>query len=215
MSKFHLIISLILFSFLGISCVHVPKSLEDIKKGVVKINSNGRQGTGFVVKVTSDTVYILTVVHVIKGDPNPIVKFFENQEIKAKTISAEESDDNGLALLLIENSIPSNAMSLYVAKESNLRVGDSVFTFGFPRGGAPWSYDELSYAGQEKRKLTFSGSDIEEGNSGGPIIKGDQVVGILTEKTIYAFAISAQGIREFLTGLLPKSTPVETIITPP
>ena len=173
---------------------------EDFRKGIVKISSKGRQGTGFVVGVFPDEVYIITVVHVVEGDPEPTIEFFENQESKAKILSAEESG-NGLALLVVKDSIPVNIMPLYVAKETNLNLGDTVFTFGFPRGGARWAYDALSYAGQMRRHLTFSESDIEEGNSGGPIIKDNQVVGILTSKLQYAFATSAQNIREFLHGV--------------
>jgi hypothetical protein len=172
---------------------------EDFRKGIVKIRSNNRKGTGFIVGIYPDEVYIVTVSHVVGADSTPTVEFFENKESDAKTISVEEPE-NGLALLLVKENIPSDVIRLYVDKKAKFNVGDEVFTFGFPRGGARWAYSALSYAGQKERNITFSGSDIAEGNSGSPLIKDNQVVGIITSTTQFAFATSAPSIIEFLRG---------------
>jgi len=180
------------------------KTTEQIKKSVVRIraenqmNGEKREGTGFVVGVSDDKAYIVTVSHVVEGDPNPTVEFFENNEFEAEILD-NESQENGLALLSVKGQ-PYDVMPLYLVKKRNLNSGDALFTIGFPRGGARWAHDELSYSGKKRRNIIFSGSNEREGNSGSPVIKGEQVVAIITSITDYAYAISAESTREFLDG---------------
>jgi hypothetical protein len=183
----------------------IQRTPEQIKKSVVRIRAEDkmegtkREGTGFVVGVSDDKAYIITVSHVIEGDPKPTIEFWGDKEFKAKVLDSEPQK-NGLALLSVEGRIPYDAIPLYLVKKRELNSGDAVFTFGFPRGGAPWTYDALSYSGQKLRNLQFSESDIGEGNSGCPVIKGDQVVAVVTSVTNYAFAVPTESIREFLRG---------------
>ena len=181
------------------------KTTEQIKKSVVRIraenqmNGEKREGTGFVVGVSDDKAYIVTVSHVVEGDPKPTVEFVENNEFEAEVLDSE-AQENGLALLSVKGLIPYDVMPLYLVKKRNLNSGDALFTIGFPRGGARWAHDELSYSGKIRRNLIFSGSNEKEGNSGSPVIKGEQVVAIITSITDYAYAISAESTREFLDG---------------
>jgi outer membrane protein OmpA-like peptidoglycan-associated protein len=190
-----------------------PKTIEQIKKSVVRIRAENqmsgekREGTGFVVGVSNDKAYIITVSHVVAGDPNPKVTFFENNEFKAEILNSE-SQENGLTLLSVKGEIPYDIMPLYLVKGRNLNIGDTVFTFGFPRGEAPWLHDKLSYSAQKMRNLLFSDSDVKEGNSGSPIIKGEQVVAVITSVTDFAYGISAETVRYFLLG----ATGGETIL---
>ncbi len=176
------------------------KSKEQIKKSIVKITSQGRQGTGFIVGLESDTAYILSVSHVVANDPAPNVEFFDQaREFKARVLEIEGQQENGFALLIVTGD-PPDVIPLYVANKFDLEQGDSVFTFGFPLNGGNWAYDELSYSSRIAREILFSGSDMKEGNSGSPLIKGDEVVGIVTSVTDFAHANSSVGIREFLQG---------------
>jgi len=178
-----------------------PRDKDQIKKSVVKITSQGRQGTGFIVGLVSDTAYILTVSHVVASDPAPNIAFFgQPREFKAEILEIEGQQENGFALLTVTGSIPSDTIPLYVANKFDLEQGDSVFTFGFPRSGGNWAYDDLSYSSRIAREILFSGSDMKEGNSGSPLIKGDEVVGMVTSVTDFAHANSSAGIREFLQG---------------
>jgi len=175
------------------------KTTEQIKKSVVRIRAENREGTGFVVGVSDDKAYIVTVSHVVEGDPKPTVEFFENNKFEAEVLD-NEAQENGLALLSVKGLIPYDVMPLYLVKKRNLKSGDALFTIGFPKGGARWAHDELSYYGKIRRNLIFSGSNEKEGNSGSPVIKGDQVVAIITSITDYAYAISAENVRDFLDG---------------
>jgi len=187
-----------------------PRDKDQIKKSVVKITSQGRQGTGFIVGLVSDTAYILTVSHVVASDPAPNIAFFgQPREFKAEILEIEGQQENGFALLTVTGSIPSDTIPLYVANKFDLEQGDSVFTFGFPRSGGNWAYDDLSYSSRIAREILFSGSDMKEGNSGSPLIKGDEVVGMVTSVTDFAHANSSAGIREFLQGAKGGSVVLE------
>ncbi|MDM8559629.1 caspase family protein [Candidatus Parabeggiatoa sp. HSG14] len=208
MNKLYAVFIVLLFSVFVVGCGSLvkpePKTTEQVKKSVVRIRAENqmsdekREGTGFVVGVSNDKAYIITVSHVVEGDPNPTVEFFENNEIKAEVLD-NESQENGLALLSVEGQIPYDVMPLYLAKKRDLKLEDKLFTVGFPRGGARWSYNKLSYSGQKKRNLLFSGN-INEGNSGSPVIKEDKAVAVINSVADHAFSTSAVSIREFLEG---------------
>jgi len=59
----------------------------------------------------------------------------------------------------------------------------------------------LFYSSRIAREILFSGSDMKEGNSGSPLIKGDEVVGVVTSVTDFAHANSSVSIIEFLQGV--------------
>jgi len=174
---------------------------ELAKKSIVKVSSQKLQCTGFIVGMVHDTAYILTVSHVVGNDQTPNIKFFgQIREFKARVLEIEGQQENGFALLAVTGSIPSDAIPLYVANKFDLKQGDSVFTFGFPRSAGNWAHDELFYSSRIAREILFSGSDMKEGNSGSPLIKGDKVVGMVTSVTDFAHANSSVSIREFLQG---------------
>ncbi len=177
-----------------------PRDAEQIKKSVVRITAKeSSQGTGFVVGVNGDTVYILTAYHVVKNDSTPNVEFFgEPREFQAKVL--ENDDKVDISLLAVTGSTSPWAIPLYVANNFVLKPGESVFTFGFPLGGGDWAHDDLSYSSPKGREILFSDSDIKEGNSGGPLVRGDEVIGMVTGVTDFAYALSAVSIREFLRG---------------
>ncbi|MFK5969514.1 MAG: serine protease [Candidatus Marithrix sp.] len=204
MSKLYLVIT-ILLTFVVNPIFSIKSEAneikpEDFKKGIVKISSNGRQGTGFIVGISPNEVYILTVIHVVEGDPNPTIKFFENQEFKAKVLFNEEELD--LSLLLVKDKLPKNIIPLYLEKTfKKLEYDDKLFTFGFPSGGADWTYSNLFYSALKGSKILFSGN-INEGNSGGPVIKENKVIGIITSTTTFTYARYTVMVRLFLSGII-------------
>ncbi|RKZ91148.1 MAG: hypothetical protein DRR19_08055 [Candidatus Parabeggiatoa sp. nov. 1] len=181
---------------------------EIIRKGIVRIKvwdkERGirKEGAGLIVGVYPNKAYIITLSHIIESyEPHSkieiVIEFFGNKEFKAKVLAAESSEN-----WFSDGEIPADAISLYVRKETELNLGDAVFTFGFPRGGARWTYDALYYSGQRNRNLVFSGSGINEGNSGSPLIKENQVVGMVSSMANqHILAITAPSIREFLHGV--------------
>ena len=156
MNKLYVVFIVLLLNAFVVGCGSLvkpeseQKTTEQIKKSVVRIRAENkmsgekRKGTGFVVGVSDNKAYIVTVSHVVEGDPNPTVEFFENNEFKVKILD-NVSQGNGLALLSVEGQIPYDVMPLYLVKKRNLKSGDALFTIGFPKGGARWAHDELSY----------------------------------------------------------------------
>ena len=61
------------------------------------------------------------------------------------------------------------------------RVGDEVTTIGFPQTGGSWLVSRADLSGRDGVDLILSGGAIDEGNSGGPVIKGGKVIGVVHE----------------------------------
>jgi len=178
-----------------------PRDKDQIKKSVVKITSQGRQGTGFIVGLVSNTTYILTISHVVGSNREPNVEFFgQTREFKARVLEIEGQQENGFALLAVTGSIPSEAIPLYVNDQFGFKSGELVFTFGFPLTGGDWAYGDLLYSSARGSEILFSGGNIKVGNSGCPLVKGDEVVGIVTSVDDFAHARSSRSAREFLRG---------------
>jgi tetratricopeptide (TPR) repeat protein len=189
---------------------NVYKTPHHVKKSIVKIINNRKVGTGFIVQVHEDKIYIITVIHVVEGNPTPTIEFLGNREFTAKILHTEAANnpEKGLVLLLLKNEdIAKEVSALYLSEKSleNFYVDlerreKVIFTYGFPRGGADWAYTQLIYSGQKGRELLFSG-DIKEGNSGAPLVKENKVIGIITMRGQFVHATSVQTIKEFLISL--------------
>ena len=103
------------------------QNLDGTKAGVVKITTKtGQVGTGFIVRVESEEVYIITAAHVIAGDNQPEVKFFTKRNVPVKGVvspGAEVNDDlRGLALVVVQgkDQIPNGVKALSFGSSTNL-----------------------------------------------------------------------------------------------
>ena len=158
-----------------------PAAAQDatsLRGGIVKImsvNLEGmrRTGTGFVVKAEGTSVYIVTAEHVVEGDPNPQIEFFTRQNTQVKTMVLQRNLRYDLALLKAESS--QQLMVLGLETSATPKVGDEVTTIGFPRTGGAWLVSRADLSGRDGVDLILSGGAIDEGNSGGPVIKGGKV----------------------------------------
>ncbi len=83
---------LLLLSLLLDSTPSHAQSIEEIKKGVVKITAQAdgktKVGTGLIIRLEKDAAYIVTASHVIEGDPQPKVVFRGN-EVKSFSAAVE------------------------------------------------------------------------------------------------------------------------------
>ncbi len=155
-------------------------------------------GTCFVVHPNG---LLLTAYHVV-SEAKSIRAHFENGMVttaKVQTFAAS----NDLAILRIDRRTPH---FLPLAPSGSVRVGDQVFTMGYPvaeiLGQEPkftdGSISALSGVGGEASLLQIS-VPVQPGNSGGPLVnERGEVVGILT---------STAAVRTFLavTGTLPQN----------
>jgi len=199
--------SVVLAMTLTVGLIPWQASAQDeasLRGGVVKIMSTNRDGmhstgTGFVVKAEGTSVYIVTAEHVVEDDPNPQIEFFTRQNTQVKAMVLQRNLRYDLALLKAES--PQQPMVLGLEASATTRVGDEVATIGFPRTGGAWLVSRADLAGRDGVDLILSGGAIDEGNSGGPVIKGGKVIGVVHElKGKFAKAMPASVVAGTLEG---------------
>jgi TPR repeat protein len=172
-----------------------------LRAGVVKVMSTvdgkRRTGSGFVVKVDGAAAYVVTAAHVVEGDRNPKVEFFtrQNSPVAAEVIKQELSID--LAVLKIEAA--PKPLALALEKTAVPATGDEVIAIGFPQSGGAWLVSKADLAGRDGPYWILSGAAIDQGNSGGPLIKAGKVVGVV------------QGLQGKFARAMPASVVVETL----
>lgn len=163
------------------------QSVERLKAGVVRISAQfeglKRTGSGFIVRLENDAAFIVTASHVIEGDNHPRVEFFtrRNTWVTAETVRIEGGDPRGLAVLAVrgKDNLPANLTALPLASRASVQGGEAVTVIGFPQGGGAWAVLRANVVSLEGRELTLDGS-IGEGNSGGPVLLGENVIGVVT-----------------------------------
>jgi TPR repeat protein len=195
------------------------EDIAQVKKGVVKITAQveGKQrvGSGVIVKVDDDHVYLVTASHVIEGDPQPNVFFYAapHRSFRARVLGLEGDDPAGLAALLVEGKIPSDLVALHLDQATKVSGGEPITLIGFPRAeGAMWTVTTGTLSGRKGTALSFSGT-ADEGNSGGPVLFQGSVVGIVTQvgakfnaavpAVVARFALEGWGVT--LAAEIPKS----------
>lgn len=172
----------------GLACAGIApaQSVDRLKAGVVRISAQAeglkRTGSGFIVRLENDAVFIVTASHVIEGDNHPRVEFFtrRNTWVAADTVRIEGGDPRGLAVLAVrgKENLSANLTALPLSA-ANVQGGEPVTVIGFPQGGGAWAVLRASVVSLEGRELTLDGS-IGEGNSGGPVLLGESVIGVVT-----------------------------------
>ena len=191
------------------SAIASAEDVEALRAGVVKItaSSEGKRktGAGFVVKMEPGIAYILTAAHVVEGDASPQVEFFtrQNVPVKAEVRKIEGGDLQGLALLVVrgKENLTQGLTALKLGAAGSLKVGvDQVAAIGFPSGVASWGVLRVNVVALEGRNIVLS-KDLEEGNSGGPVIKDNLVVGLVMGLNQgFALAVPASILRTVLTN---------------
>jgi len=159
------------------------QTTEDFRRGVVRITaSDGTVGSGFIVEVSPEAAFVLTVSHILeKGNETPEVEFQKRPNRSFRSvIEGTGSGDEGLALLRVAAPFSIGLAALSAAQVSP-EIGQSIQVLGFP-------YSE------ENRFSVFPGiissrsgwniginAPVGDGSSGGPVVSTDgAVVGILT-----------------------------------
>ncbi|MDF0674090.1 MAG: serine protease [Nitrospira sp.] len=187
------------------------QDIAQVKKGVVKITAQvegkNRVGSGVVVKLDEDHVYIVTASHVIEGDQHPNVFFYAapHRSYRARVLGLEGGNPSGLAALLVEGKVPSDLAALHLDQTATLSGGEPITLIGFPRAeGSMWTVTTGTLSGRRGTALSFSGT-ADDGNSGGPVLFQNKVVGIVTEvgakfntavpALVARFALDGWGVR--------------------
>lgn len=195
-----------LFHAAGIWAQDIPRLQAGVVKITASVGNKKNVGTGFIVKLEPEIVYIVTAAHVVSGDAQPRVQFFTQQDvpIRANVKHAEGGDDvTGMALLTVrgKENLPSGLAALSLASGSRVSGGEDIMVIGHPRGGGDWAIlkGSIANASGQGRYLTVD-ANIDEGNSGGPIMHDGKVAGLLGGVTRYGRGVTAGSVREYLEG---------------
>ena len=210
MSKRRAIILLLAIASVLAASPAEPQAGEGLKAGVVKVTAHPpdgirKQGTGFIVRLEPNLVYIVTAAHVVAGDPQPEIEFFTRRgvPVQADIVGFEGGDEvRGLALLVVkgQENVPSGLTALALAPSVRLSGGEEITIIGFPRGAAPWAVVKGSIVSRLGRDIQFA-APINEGNSGGPIVREAQVVGLVEgQGEPFGQGVPAISVQAFVEG---------------
>ncbi len=184
------------------------QNLDVIKAGVVKITTTtGQIGTGFIVRVEQDVVYIITAAHVIAGDSQPKVEFFPKRNVSIKGAvlpGAEVNDDlRGLALVVVREkaNIPPGVMALAFGTSADLvSGGEDALVIGHSGGGGNWALAKRLISNRQRRDISLD-PGVASRFSGGPIIVDDKVVGIvMSNRDGFGLGITHKSVLNYMEG---------------
>lgn len=183
------------------------QDIQSSKSGVVRIVNFKlkEQGTGFIVKLTSEEAYIITAAHVVSGSKSHDVYFFGRSiPAEATVLNREEDDLKGLALLVVraKKEILASVATLELGASINLHGTEAVQTIGFPGGTRIWTSGTGNVKRFEGRSIVVSG-DVKNGNSGGPVLLNGLVIGLVTdvmESDQTFFAVLSESLSLYVRG---------------
>ena len=154
-------------------------------------------GSGFVIQDTG-SYYIVTNFHVLSGDTNLTVTFWNGNSYVGKVVGTDPYSDLGVVSV---TAPPSQLFPIQIASSSSLQVGQPIVAIGNPFGLAgSMTFGIVSQVGrtiQDPVAGNFSiasaiqfSAPINPGNSGGALLNSKgEVVGITT-----AVVNGAQGV---------------------
>jgi len=157
---------------------------EDEEEGTREYKAQG-MGSGFIVRKTGNTYYVLTNQHVVGNATDISVMLYEGKEIKAKLIGSDTRKD--IALISFESS--ENIPIAKLGDSDEVQVGDLAFAIGSPMGYVSSVTQGMisavgRHGGPNKGNVNdFIQTDaaINQGNSGGPLVNiYGEVIGINT-----------------------------------
>lgn len=198
---------LLLHLFLSPTLIHA-QDINTLKAGVVRIENTRFKdvGTGFIVKVDGNQVYIVTASHVVKGEQYPLVYLFNqpHDALRAELLDREFDDMKGLALLRLKiNSATAEGITaLKLSYTTQISGGEAIKVIGFPDGTDIWTVGTGSVARIEGRNLVFSGT-IRSGNSGSPVLINGMVIGLVTDVSqSFTYAARVEMVELYFNGLM-------------
>lgn len=168
--------------------------MKDIRKSIVRIETDDDLGTGFLISSVEGKHYIITCAHVLKQPSSLSIKAFsvsKNQfclELKAELLRKYDEQYGDVAILECKDSIDSGGVLQVDWKYDSFQT-ISVVTYGFPKSGQiNGEYSECEMITGEfsddwnipKMKLINS-NDISFGYSGAPIINkfNSKIIGMV------------------------------------
>jgi hypothetical protein len=205
--------------------LNIVDAVEMIRPSVVKIDTDRGSGSGVVIKTEANgEVYVLTNQHVINLSTRVSVTIRDTEQLDVQVVAEDRARD--LAVL----SFCCDTEAEPVSFASDVRIGDSVASLGYPLGGPGlWASQGIvsvkQYESSAERHELRTNARITPGDSGGPLVLLDgTIAGISTysvrqtlERPLaegFSFAISAETLKAVVPGLLAGETITAPTPTP-
>jgi formylglycine-generating enzyme required for sulfatase activity len=203
------VLAALLGLFPGLSPVP-PAAAQDLKAAtgaLVRISGTREdtpvRGSGFVVAVNGDKATIVTASHVIEGVQDLRVTFAADpteSHAAGEVFGMEPQDPNGLAAFQVRGRLPKELTWLLLDADRRPAQGDDLFLLGFPERALTPVSPKSVLSGRAGALLVID-LEVGEGFSGGPVLQGPRVVGVVTTTGEgKARAVSAVVAREILLG---------------
>jgi serine protease Do len=161
-------------------------------------------GTGFLIDTKG---YVVTNAHVIKGSSYINVTNNKGDAFNAKIVFVDTQKDLAIVKIDDEDYTPFKSLPYSISK-SDIRLGEEVFTLGYPRNDITYSKGDISAkTGYNGDTSTFQIQiPANPGNSGGPLLNNNgEVVGVLSTREIQAegvtFAVKSKNIHRLIEQL--------------
>ncbi len=179
-----------------------PEALfEEVRQTVVGVSVGQSCGSGFFL---TDDGLIVTNRHVIGINGDVTIQLNSGEKHSGKVLQSFPKED--LAFVKVDLKSPDVAP---IASADSVKVGQSVFAIGYPRGlSNTFTAGIISAINRELENKTFVQTDapINPGNSGGPLFNEfGQAVGvntmIMTASPGLGFAIPVDKIQQYFQPL--------------
>jgi tetratricopeptide (TPR) repeat protein len=173
----------------------LPAPLTSVVKIVSKNSLELNYGTGWVLTKQGNSVWIVTNRHVIgtKGSRQSskeiLVEFYSSNEVRPRlpakivNITKETGDSLDLAVLEVRD-VPERDINFLQLSSKEVSVDTQVRVIGHPNSSyaSDWTVETGRISNtRDKKRLQLSGITIYPGNSGSPVLDGqNNVVGIVT-----------------------------------
>ncbi len=160
------------------------------------------RGSGFVVGVDRDKATILTAAHVVEGVERLAVTFAADpsESLPAGSLLGMDAGSrHGLAVFQVRGISP-GVTALSFDTENRPAMGAALFLLGFQQRALTPHTAQRVLANRSGTLLLID-QNIGEGFSGGPVLLGGKVVGIVTDTDVQTtYAVNAVVAREALVG---------------
>jgi serine protease Do len=183
-----------------------PKENYKSKNTESDFNSSKSVGTGFII---SETGLVATNYHVVdKANEIDIALPSSNKVLRASIQVKDVKND--LCILKIENfnfyDYFSKKIPFKINNSENIKIGQDVFTLGYPLGQIMGTKSRLSsgkinslFGIQDDPRLFQISNPLQPGNSGGPLFDSNgQIIGIVVS------SLNAKFFYENL-GIIPQN----------
>lgn len=193
------------------------KNFESNKKSALQKTS----GSGIIV---SESGFVITNYHVIEGANRIEIVIPEKNTVKTATVKIKDSK-NDIAILEIGDFLYSSYFSqpipFILADINTIKVGEEVFTLGFPLGDIMGANSRLSngrinslYGLQDDPRLFQISNPLQPGNSGGPLFNSKgELVGLVVSSLNAKYFYENIGIIPQNVNFAVKSTYIQNLIS--